>query len=146
MAVTSHDADSKISCAVAGAAISDWFIQQAETEVRTYDNWLMGGWVYEQQERANKRSPVNLVNHIRVPLLVYHGERDRDVPFSQIEAFIKKAQAAGVSVNYKPYPAEGHNLKKLENQQDMLWRIGGFFRRHLQDWDFSDNPCGDQMP
>jgi dipeptidyl aminopeptidase/acylaminoacyl peptidase len=145
MAVTSKGTESQIGCAVAGAAISDWFIQQAETEVRSYDNWLMGGWVYAQKDRANERSPVNRIENIRVPLLVYHGELDRDVPFSQIKAFIEKAQKAGVPVDYKPYPAEEHNLKKPENQQDMLKRIGDFFRKHLQQWDFSDIPCGDQV-
>jgi dipeptidyl aminopeptidase/acylaminoacyl peptidase len=41
MAVTKAPDD--FSCAVAGAAVTDWSIQQAETEVRYYDHWLLGG-------------------------------------------------------------------------------------------------------
>jgi dipeptidyl aminopeptidase/acylaminoacyl peptidase len=133
------------SCAVAGAAITDWFIQQAQTEVRYYDRWLIGGWVYEQTERAKERSPVNFVECIRVPLLLYHGEEDRDVPFSQFWPFVEKARQAGVEVECVTYPAEGHENQKLENQQDLLTQIQAFFRRHLQPWNFRDNPCADQV-
>ena len=133
------------SCAVAGAAISSWFIQQAQTEVRYYDRWLVGGWVYEQPERAKERSPVSFVEHIKAPLLVYHGEEDRDVPFSQIGPFVEKARQAGVDVEYVTYPAEGHSNKKPGNQQDTLDRIQVFFRRHLQPWNLRDNPCAAQV-
>ena len=145
MAITSNEPESKISCAVAGAAISDWRIQQAETEVRSYDNWLLGGWVYEHETRVKERSPIDRIEHIKVPLLVYHGELDRDVPFSQIETFVEKARRVGVSIEYKSYKAEEHNLKKPENQQDMLNLIAVFFSKHLKQWDFSDIPCGDQV-
>jgi dipeptidyl aminopeptidase/acylaminoacyl peptidase len=144
MAATSDESPPKFSCAVAGAAVSDWLIQQSETEVRYYDRWLLGGWVYEQQERARARSPVNFVKNIRAPLLVYHGELDRDVPFSQIKIFVEKAEAAGVRVEHKFYPGEGHGLKKPENQEDALRLTGDFFRKHLQRWNFIDNPCAGQ--
>jgi dipeptidyl aminopeptidase/acylaminoacyl peptidase len=143
MAVTQAPED--FSCAVAGTAISDWFIQQAQTEVRYYDRWLVGGWVYEQAERARERSPVSFVERIKAPLLVYHGEEDRDVPFSQIGPFVEKARQAGVDVEYVTYPTEGHSNKKPENQQDTLNRISNFFRRHLQPWDFRENPSGEQI-
>jgi dipeptidyl aminopeptidase/acylaminoacyl peptidase len=145
MAVTSDEAPPAFSCAVAGAAISDWFVQQAETEVRYYDCWLVGGWVYEQQEWARARSPVNFIKNIRVPLLVYHGEFDRDVPFSQIKIFVQKAEGAGVRIDHKFYPGEGHSFKKPENQEDVLSLTGDFFRKHLQPWNLSDNPCADQV-
>jgi dipeptidyl aminopeptidase/acylaminoacyl peptidase len=145
MAVTSDESPPRFSCAVAGAAVSDWLIQQSETEVRYYDRWLLGGWVYEQQERARARSPVNFVENIRAPLLVYHGELDRDVPFSQIKIFVEKAEGAGVRVEHKFYPGEGHSLKKPENQEDALRLTGEFFRKHLQPWNLSDNPCAGQV-
>jgi dipeptidyl aminopeptidase/acylaminoacyl peptidase len=143
MAVT-HAPDD-FSCAVAGAAISDWFIQQAQTEVRYYDRWLVGGWVYEQSERARDRSPINLVGQIKAPLFVFHGERDTSVPLSQIEAFVAKARQSGVAVEFVSYPLEGHSNSKPENQQDTLARTKAFFQRHLQAWNLRDNPCADQI-
>lgn len=133
------------SCAVAGAAISDWSIQQAQTEVRYYDYWLLDGWLYEQLQRAVERSPVNFVEQIKVPLLVYHGEKDNDVPFRQIEEFVKKARQVGLKIDFVPYPDEGHSNKSPQHQQDELGRVGAFFRTYLQSWNFHDNPSANQI-
>jgi len=138
-------APNDFSCAVAGAAISDWSIQQANTEVRYYDRWLVGGWVYEQPDRVMQRSPVNFVERIKVPMLVYHGEEDADVPFAQIGEFVGKARQVGVAIEYKSYRGEGHSNKKPENRKDVLDRTRAFFRQHLQHWNFRDNPCGRQV-
>lgn len=138
------EAPDDFSCAVAGAAISDWFTQQAQTDTRNYDYWLMDGWVYELEKRALERSPISLVECIKVPLLIYHGEEDRNVPFAQTRAFVEKAQRAGVKVECVSYPMEGHGNKKMENLQDIQDRIRSFYRRYLQPWNFRDNPCANQ--
>ena len=143
MAVT--QAPDMFSCAVAGAAITDWRIQQAQTAVRYYDRWLVGGWVYEQTQRARERSPITFADRITVPLFVFHGEEDHDVPFAQIGEFVAKAQAAGVMIEFKTYPGEGHANRKPENQADALERMSAFFRRHLQPWNLRDNPSGNQV-
>jgi dipeptidyl aminopeptidase/acylaminoacyl peptidase len=88
---------------------------------------------------------VSLVERIKTPLLIYHGEEDRDVPFAQIGPFVEKARKAGVNIEYVTYRAEGHSNIKPENQQDTLDRVRAFFRRHLQPWNFRDNPCADQV-
>ena len=64
------------SCSVACAGITDWFIQQRETEVRYYDYALMGGWIYKDQVavRARKASPKTFASELEVPLLILHGE------------------------------------------------------------------------
>jgi dipeptidyl aminopeptidase/acylaminoacyl peptidase len=143
MAVT--QAPDEFSCGVAGAAITDWTIQQAQTEVRYYDHWLIGGWVYEQSERARERSPIHFVDRIKAKLLTLHGEEDRDVPFIESKYFAEKAQRSGVDIEYVTYPVERHANRKPENQQNELDRIEAFFRKHLQPWNFRDNPSGDQL-
>jgi len=143
MAIT--QAPNDFSCAVAGAAIADWRIQQSQTEVRYYDRWLVDGWIYERIERATERSPVSYVERIQAPLFIFHGEEDRDVPFAQIGSFVERARQTGVDIEYKTYPAEEHSNRKPENQQDVLDRTRNFFQRHLQPWNLLDNPCGNQV-
>lgn len=143
MAVTQAPDD--FSCALADAAISDWFIQQAGTEVRYYDRWLIGGWVYEQSALASARSPINFATRLKAPLLVLHGENDTSVPFQQIEAFVARARQAGAAVDFVSYPLEGHSNRDLAHQQDALERTKTFFRRHLQAWNLRDNPSGNQV-
>jgi dipeptidyl aminopeptidase/acylaminoacyl peptidase/broad specificity phosphatase PhoE len=143
MAVTK--APEAFACAVAGAAVADWRIQQSQTEVRYYDRWLMGGWVYDQAKRAQERSPVSYAERVKASLLIYHGEEDRDVPFAQIGPFVEKARRAGADVAFVTYPAEGHSNRLPRNRQDTLDRIRAFYRRHLQPWNSRDNPCADQV-
>ncbi|HEX2195083.1 MAG TPA: S9 family peptidase [Candidatus Limnocylindria bacterium] len=143
MAVTR--APEAFSCAVAGAAISDWTLQQAQTETRAYDRWLVGGWLYEREDLARDRSPITHAGRVRTPLLVYHGEADRNVPFAQIQPFVDRARQAGAAVEYVTYPLEGHANQLPKNQEDVLEKTRAFFRRHLQPWNFRDNPTGDQV-
>jgi dipeptidyl aminopeptidase/acylaminoacyl peptidase len=143
MAVT--QAPEAFSCAVASAAIADWTVQQAQTEVRWYDRWLVGGWLYEREAHARERSPITHAERIRTPLLVLHGEQDKDVPFAQIGPFVERAKQSGAPVDYHTYPNEGHGNRLPGHQQDALDRMRVFFRRHLQPWDFRDNPVGDQV-
>jgi dipeptidyl aminopeptidase/acylaminoacyl peptidase len=144
MAVT--QAPEAFSCAVAWAAIADWTVQQAQTEVRWYDRWLVGGWLYEREAHARERSPITHAARIKTPLLVMHGEQDKDVPFAQIGPFVERAKASGAPIEYVTFPNEGHGNRLPKHQQDALDRMRTWFRRHLQSWDFRDNPVGDQVP
>lgn len=144
MAVT--QAPEAFSCAVASAAIADWTVQQAHTEVRWYDRWLIGGWLYEREAHARERSPITHAERIKTPLLVLHGEQDKDVPFAQIGPFVERAKQSGAPIEYVTYPNEGHGNRLPRHQQEALDRTRTWFRRHLQPWDFRDNPTGEQVP
>ena len=133
------------SCAVAGAAIADWTVQQAKTEVRWYDRWLVGGWLYEREAHARDRSPITHAEQLKTPLLVMHGEQDTDVPFAQIGPFVDRAKKSGAPVEYITFPNEGHGNRLPKNQQRYLDQARRWFRRYLQPWDFRENPTGDQV-
>jgi pimeloyl-ACP methyl ester carboxylesterase len=141
--------DSPFSCGVASAGISDWKVQQAGTEVRYFDYALMGGWVYEAAiaERAARASPVTYAANLRAPLLVLHGEADRDVPFEQIGPFVEAAKRSvhsGAKVTYVTYPGDGHGMRNWGGVgSDPMQRIRDFLRVNLKPWDFTDNPHGD---
>ena len=133
------------SAYVAGSAIADWAVQQRHTEVRYYDHWLLGGWAYEAEAgaRAVARSPVTHAGDVRGPLLVYHGDKDNDVPFAQLPPFVERVKAAGADVEFVVYEGEGHSNRDPENQRDVLQRIETFLRVNLKPWDFVSNPHGD---
>jgi dipeptidyl aminopeptidase/acylaminoacyl peptidase len=133
------------ACGFAGAAVSDWAIQQAEGDVRYYDYWLLGGWAYNRPDLVAARSPITHVEGLRAPLLVTHGEADPNVPPGQMRTFVERALAAGKQVDAHWYPHEGHVLALRDNQQDELERMVRFFRRWLHPWDFVDNPSGGQV-
>lgn len=134
-------------CAWASAGISDWEIQQAETEVRYYDLQLLDGFLTDTavRARARSRSPIHDVAQISVPLLVTHGREDVDVPFRQIEAFVAAAVAAGTPIEATFYDHEGHENRIPENIHDECRRTVSFLRKHLVPWNLTDNPADRQV-
>jgi dipeptidyl aminopeptidase/acylaminoacyl peptidase len=134
-------------CGWAAAAIADWEIQQAETEVRYYDYQLLGGFLPESQirARARDRSPIHHLDHLTRPILITHGRSDRDVPFRQIENFVEHARQAGnANVLHEFYEDEGHANKRAENIVGEASKALAFLRMHLVPWDLTSNPCGGQ--
>lgn len=133
-------------CGWAGAAISDWEVQQVETEVRYYDFQLLGGFLTDAavRARARGRSPIHDVSHLSVPLFITHGRKDRDVPFRQIEAFVQALREYGTPLEDAVFFDEGHSNKEVPNILEECARILAFFCRHLLPWDLTSNPCGGQ--
>ncbi|WP_243312727.1 dienelactone hydrolase family protein [Fundidesulfovibrio agrisoli] len=50
------------------------------------------------------------------PVLAFHGEKDRIVPFSEGEELVREAQALGAQAQLVPYPDEGHGFGPAASQ------------------------------
>jgi len=147
-ALTNPKSDGLFRCGWAAAAIADWEVQQAETEVRCYDFQLLGGFLPEEtiRERARDRSPIHDLKRLTGPVLVTHGRDDKDVPFKQIDRFVEHARRNGLeNVLHEFYEGEGHANRKPENILAESSRALQFLRAHLCSWDFESNPCGRQV-
>ena len=80
-------------CAIAGAGVSDidriW--------ARFYTNPI---FKERQSSTVKGLSPLTQADKIKIPIMVYHGERDQIVPIIQSELFVDRAKAAGKPVEY----------------------------------------------
>jgi dipeptidyl aminopeptidase/acylaminoacyl peptidase len=45
-------------------------------------------------------SPLREADKIKIPIMVYHGDRDQTVPLVQSETFVDRARASGQPVDY----------------------------------------------
>ena len=66
-----------------------------------------------------RRSPIHVVDDSCSPLLVAHGARDPRVPVADVEKFVARAQACGVSIRYVRFEDEGHHLRSNRNIEPM---------------------------
>ena len=134
--------ESPFSCVVASAGIADWAVQQKCTEVRYYDRWLMGGWVYEEavRPRVARANPEPVV---RVPLLLAHGQADTDCPFAQIKTFAEKAASPLLETLFLEGEGHGPSGWSEEHRRAYFDAIGTFLRQNLKPWNCVDNPHGD---
>ena len=80
-------------CAIAGAGVSD--IE------RIWARFYSNPFFKEAQEPTVRGlSPLTLADKIKIPIMVYHGDRDRIVPLEQSELFVEKARKSYQKVEY----------------------------------------------
>jgi dipeptidyl aminopeptidase/acylaminoacyl peptidase len=61
------------------------------------------------------RSPINFVNQIHSPLILFQGEEDAIVPKNQSIKIYESLKQQGTSVDLHIYPGEGHGFRQAEN-------------------------------
>jgi dipeptidyl aminopeptidase/acylaminoacyl peptidase len=88
----------------------------------------------EMAARYRERSPVNVVDRIRTPLLILQGGDDVVVPPAQSEAIAGRLRALGRTVEHHVYEGEGHGWVRPETVIDELERVESFLRRHVLRW------------
>lgn len=76
-------------------------------------------------------SPITQAGRIQDPVLLDAGAEDRRAPATQTEAFAAALRAAGVPVDAKVHPREGHGFVRLEARRDQARRLLGFLAEHL---------------
>jgi dipeptidyl aminopeptidase/acylaminoacyl peptidase len=67
------------------------------------------------KERYAELSPINSVDNIRVPLILFQGLEDKVVPPNQAEMMYDAVKAKGIPVAYVPFAGEQHGFRKAEN-------------------------------
>lgn len=77
-------------------------------------------------------SPLKQARHIKAPLLMAYGARDRRVPQVHGERLRDALQAAGhTGLEWVEYPQEAHGWVDLKTQVDFWGRVEKFLARHL---------------
>lgn len=97
-------------CAVAGAGPSSMTYMQTRTSWNDFNEEFQGVTVAGL-------SPLDKASEVSIPIFIYHGERDTNVPISQSEKFASALKAAGKSVKYLELVGMGHSYGTWEPGQ-----------------------------
>ena len=121
----------RFKAAIVGAGPSN-----LETQYRTSDNDIM--WDYylgplrQNSDFYRMRSPVNRAKSVTTPTLIIHGEEDRRVAVSQAHELYHEFTKSGVPAEMVIYPSEGHGIRNLTYQKDLMERVLVWFNRYLK--------------
>jgi dipeptidyl aminopeptidase/acylaminoacyl peptidase len=85
----------------------------------------------EMRAHLEKISPVNNVEHIRIPLFVVQGENDPRVPVTESIQMVEALREQGQPVWYMNALNEGHGYRKKENRDIYQQATVLFLRTHL---------------
>ena len=86
----------------------------------------------EAARLAFESSPLSTVDGWRSPVLLVHGDDDRNVPFNETIELVEKLRELGVEHELLIFPDEVHGFLRHENWLEVFRRSADFFERHLE--------------
>jgi dipeptidyl aminopeptidase/acylaminoacyl peptidase len=106
--------------------VHDWNLEWDE---------ILPHWDLEARQRAHelmfRSSPMADVEGWRSPVLMVHGDDDRNVAFEQTIQLTEDLTARGVEVELLIFPDEVHSFLRYESWVSALRAAADFFDRHL---------------
>jgi acylaminoacyl-peptidase len=85
----------------------------------------------EGRKLLAERSPINKVENIKKPMLIFHGANDVRCKVAESDTIVAAMQAKNIPVTYVVYPDEGHGFQKPPNRLSYIAIAEAFFARHL---------------
>lgn len=83
-------------------------------------------------KKAYESSPVNFVKTWRSPVLLIHGDDDRNVPFSETVSIAESLREQGVYFEQLIFPDEVHSFLLYKNWMSAYKASADFFKRQLE--------------
>ena len=96
-----------------------------------------GGYPWEPAVKATleRESPINYVQDITTPYIIFHGDNDRRTGFVQSEMMYRSLKVLGRPVEYVRHPGGTHELTRSGNNRqriDQMLRTFEFFERWIK--------------
>ena len=95
-----------------------------------YLDYLIGN-IVSNYEKYIKRSPSENVNKINVPLILFHGLKDKVISSEQSIAIKEELLKRKIPVEINLFQEEGHGFKDGTIKVDVLKKTEAFFRKYL---------------
>jgi dipeptidyl aminopeptidase/acylaminoacyl peptidase len=132
--IISHDQRFKAACSQRGVYDLATFFGEGNAW-RLVPNYF-GGYPWEAATKATleRESPINYVDKIKTPYIIFHGENDRRTGVIQSEMLYRSLKALGRPVEYVRHPTGTHELTRSGNNRqriDQMLRTWEFFERYL---------------
>ncbi|WNC67248.1 prolyl oligopeptidase family serine peptidase [Thalassotalea nanhaiensis] len=120
-------------CAVAYAGVYDLEFMYDEGNIKR----LYSGKSYLEKTLGTDEtvlkamSPVHGVDKINIPLLIAHGELDKQVPFEHSERLIDALDESNKEYIWYPIEGEGHGFFDPEDKKEYMNNVLKFLNEHL---------------
>ncbi|HWK37014.1 S9 family peptidase [Sphingomonas sp.] len=117
----------RFKCIVQHDGVFDARAMAYETEELWFDEWEHGGKAYFEDPAAfEKWNPVNHVTAWKTPMLIFHGERDFRIPYTQGIAAFTALQRREVPSRLVVFPDENHWVLKPKNSRQWYLEVLGW--------------------
>jgi dipeptidyl aminopeptidase/acylaminoacyl peptidase len=132
--IIAHDHRFKAACSQRGVYDLATFFGEGNAW-RLVPNYF-GGYPWEPVTKATleRESPINYVQNITTPYIIFHGDNDRRTGFVESEMMYRSLKALGRPVEYVRHPGATHELTRSGNNRqriDQMLRTYEFFERWI---------------
>lgn len=133
--IVGHDNRFKAACAQRGVYDLRTFFGEGNAW-RLVPNYF-GGYPWEEKVKAvlERESPINYVQNVQTPLIIFHGENDLRTGVIQGEMYYRSLKVLGRTVEYVRHPGGTHELTRSGNNRqriDQMLRTIEFFDRFIK--------------
>ncbi len=133
--IIAHDQRFKAACSQRGVYDLGTFFGEGNAW-RLVPNYF-GGYPWETQTKAilQRESPINYVQNIHTPYIIFHGENDLRTGVIQSEMLYRSLKVLGRTVEYVRHPGGTHELTRSGNNRqriDQMLRTVEFFERFIK--------------
>lgn len=132
--IISHDNRFKAACAQRGVYDLNTFFGEGNAW-RLVPNYFGGyPWEPKVKEILARESPINYVQNITTPFIIFHGGNDRRTGFVQAEMLFRSLKVLDRPVEFVVHPGATHKITRAgDNRQrmDQMLRTYEFFERTI---------------
>jgi len=128
------------SCAIVGSGVSNFtanYPVMRSNGISTMfkyeaDQYRMGSSLYDNLDGYIKNSPIFLVKNIKTPILIFHNDNDRAVPYQEGQSLFFALRRLGKPALLINYKKEGHTLEDAANKKDWTIKMQQYFDYYLK--------------
>jgi len=97
-----------------------------------YLEQLIGGTLETNLKEYEARSPINHVDRLKAPMIIFQGSNDKVVPPENSREMAEVLKRKGIQYEYYEYPGEEHGFRVKKNKVDSLEKEAAFYKRILK--------------
>jgi dipeptidyl aminopeptidase/acylaminoacyl peptidase len=133
--IIAHDHRFKAACSQRGVYDLATFFGEGNAW-RLVPNYF-GGYPWDPATKAilERESPINYVQNITTPYIIFHGDNDRRTGFVESEMMYRSLKVLGRPVEYVRHPGATHEITRSGNNRqriDQMLRTYEFFERWIR--------------
>jgi dipeptidyl aminopeptidase/acylaminoacyl peptidase len=120
-------------CAIGYAGVYDLAALKRQSDIgrskggRNYIDQYIG----DDTNALEAQSPINLLERLKAPVLIVHGELDERAPYAQAKALRSAMEDRDLRYEWLAKPGEGHGFWKEENREELYTRMLAFLEAHI---------------
>lgn len=128
------------TCAIVGSGVSNFtanYPVMRSNGISTMfkyeaDQYRMGSSMHDNLDGYIKNSPLFAAKNIKTPILIFHNDNDRAVPYQEGQSLFFALRRLGKPALLVNYKKEGHTLDDASNRKDWTLKMQQYFDYYLK--------------